>query len=155
MAFAPSSPVTGTAQTGLTSPTYTIASDLAPDTNGKQYAVTALGGTQTGVIAHQSSSPFFVNMTRPKQMKTLSVVNPTTGQLKNVPTNTFKIITQKGAIPLAGQTPSKVNVTTTVSVPAGADSADSNSVRAALSFHFGVLSSSSAAIGDTIVSGLL
>jgi len=42
MTFALSSPVTGAAQTGLTSPTYTVTADTPPDANAKQYAVTAL-----------------------------------------------------------------------------------------------------------------
>lgn len=43
MSFAPSSPVTGAAVTGLTSPTYSLTTDVAPSLNGKQYAITAVG----------------------------------------------------------------------------------------------------------------
>lgn len=35
------SPVTGSAQTGFTSPTYTITADKFPGNNGVQYAITA------------------------------------------------------------------------------------------------------------------
>lgn len=52
MAFTLTSPITGAAQTGFTTPTYTHVSDVAPEANGRQVAVTALGGTQTNVIAH-------------------------------------------------------------------------------------------------------
>lgn len=155
MAFSPTSPITGTAQTGLTSPTYTHTADIAPDVNGKQVAVTALGGTQTGVVAHSISSPFTLTMIRPKTMKLLPAVNPTTGQLRNVPKNTSKIITRKGVVPLAGQAPVVMVVTTTIDVPAGADTADSASVRAALSAHIGLLSQQSAGIGDTVTTGVL
>lgn len=149
------SPVTGTSQTGLTSPTYTIASDIAPDVNGKQWAVTALGGTQAGVVAHSISSPFTTTVIRPKSMKLLPPPSPVTNVIRNVPKNTSKIITRKGVIPLAGQSPSVMIVTTTIEVPAGADTADPASVRAALSLHMGALSQQSAGIGDTVTSGIL
>lgn len=155
MSFSPTSPITGTAQTGLTSPTYTHTADVAPDVNGKQVAVTALGGTQTGVVAHSISSPFTLTMIRPKTMKLLPAVNPTTGQLRNVPKNTSKVITRKGVVPLAGQAPVIMVVTTTIDVPAGADTADAASVRAALSAHIGLLSQQSAGIGDTVTTGVL
>jgi hypothetical protein len=49
MSISVTSPITGGAQTGLTSPTYTVVTDTAPPGNpGKQVAVTALGGTQAG-----------------------------------------------------------------------------------------------------------
>jgi hypothetical protein len=64
MSFAPTSPVTGAAQSGLTAPTYTLTADVAPAQNAKQYAVTALGGTQTGVISHSVAAPFTLAMFR-------------------------------------------------------------------------------------------
>jgi len=155
MAFNPTSPITGAAQTGLTSPTYTTSPDIAPDVNGKQVAVTALGGTQTGVTAHSISSPFTGTCVRPKVMRTLPSPNPVTGVVKNVPKNSTKVITRKGVIPLAGQPPSMMIITTTIDVPAGSDTADANSVRAALSMHLGLLAQQSAGIGDVVVTGIL
>lgn len=155
MAFNPSSPVTGGAQTGLTSPTYTLTADTAPDSNGKQYAVTALGGTQAGVAAHSVGSPFTVTLFRPKVPRTLGSPNPITGVVGNVPKNTYKLITRKGVLPLAGQPSQTMIITTTIEVPAGADVADPNSLRAGLSQHIGTLSSTSAGIGDTTVNGVL
>lgn len=155
MSFAPTSPVTGAAQTGLTTPTYTHVSDTSPDVNAKQVAVTALGGTQTGVLAHSVACPFTGTMFRPKNPRVLSPVNPVTGILNSVPVNTYKVITRKGVLPLAGQAYKTMIVTTTIEVPAGADTADPNSVRACLSFHFGLVSQQSAGIGDTSVSGVM
>jgi hypothetical protein len=60
MAIALTTPITGTAQTGFTAPTYTIAADTAPVINSKQWVVTALGGTQTGASASLVSSPFTI-----------------------------------------------------------------------------------------------
>lgn len=155
MAFLPTSPITGSAQTGLTSPTYTHVKDIAPDVNGYQIAITAIGGTQPGVNPHSISSPFTITAVRPKTMRLLPSPNPVTNVIKNVPKNTTKVITRKGVIPLAGQPAAICVITTTMDIPAGADTADAESIRAALSAHFGVLQQQSAGIGDTVVTGVL
>ena len=155
MTFALSSPVTGGPQTGLTSPTYTITSDTPPDANAKQWAVTALGGTQTGVTAHSVASPFTTSMFRPKVFKYLGPVNPVTGVLQSVPNNTYKVITRKGVTPLAGQAFKNMVITTVIEVPAGSDTADPANVRAALSEHLGAIWQQRAGVGDTVVNGVL
>lgn len=155
MAFTLTSPITGAAQTGLTSPTYTHVTDSAPDITGKQVAVTALGGTQTGVTAHSMASPFTLTMFRPKVFRYLGKPNPTTGLIKDVPRNTFKFITRKGVLPLAGQPYANMQITTTIDLPAGSDLADPANVRAALSAHIGSLNQQSAGLGDTSVSGVV
>lgn len=156
MSISLSSPVTGGAQTGLTSPTYTLAVDTAPPGNpGKQSVVTALGGTQTGVSTHSVSSPFTINFTRPGTLRILGVPNPVTGVVSVVPTNTYKVIVRKGAIPLAGQAPRVVNLTLTCDIPAGTDTAASPELRAALSLMIGSLTQQSAGLGDLFVNGVL
>lgn len=155
MAFTLTSPITGAAQTGLTSPTYTHVTDSAPDITGKQVAVTALGGTQTGVTAHSMASPFTLTIFRPKVFRYLGKPNPTTGLIKDVPRNTFKFITRKGVLPLAGQPYANMQITTTIDLPAGSDLADPANVRAALSAHIGSLNQQSAGLGDTSVSGVV
>ena len=155
MTFSLTTPVTGLAQTGLTTPTYTIAADTPPDATAKQYAVTALGGTQTGVTASSVSSPFTTSMFRPKNYQYLGKPNPTTGLIARVPRNVYKVITRKGVTPLAGQPIAPMLITTVIEVPAGADLADNLSVRAALSMHFGSLSQATSGIGDTVVQGVL
>lgn len=153
--FNPTSPVTGAAQTGLTAPTYTLSADTAPAPNGKQFAVTALGGTQTGVAAHSVGQPFTVTMFRPLSPRVLGTPNPVTGRIASVPNNVYTVITRKGVVPLAGQPITTMVIESTIRVPAGADVADANSVRAALSQHIGVLSQQSAGVGDTTINGLL
>jgi hypothetical protein len=155
MSFALTSPITGQAQTGFTAPTYTHVTDSAPDISGKQVAVTALGGTQTGVTTHSMSSPFTLTFFRPKVFRFLGKPNPTTGLIKDIPRNTFKLITRKGVLPLAGQPFQNLQITTTIDLPAGADTADAPNVRAALSAHFGALVQQSAGVGDTAVSGVV
>jgi hypothetical protein len=154
MSFAPSSPVTGAAQTGFTSPTYTLTADTAPDTNGKQYAITAIGGTQTGVTVHSMSSPFTVTFERPKVIRMVGVLN-SNGVLINNPKNISKFRTRKGVTPAAGQNAQMLLIETFITVPAGADTYDAANVRAAISAHAGVLSQVSAGVGDTVVSGVL
>lgn len=155
MSFTLTSPVTGSAQTGLTTPTYTLTADVAPDVNGKQYAVTALGGTQTGVAVHSVGSPFTITFWRAKVLRVLGNPNPVTGVVSNVPVNTYKLITRKGVTPLAGQPTKTMVITTTIDVPAGADLADAEDIRAALSLHGGAIAQASAGIGDTVINGVM
>lgn len=155
MPFALVTPVTGSAQTGLTAPTYTIAADSAPDSNAKQFYVSALGGTQTGVLAHTVSSPFTLTMFRPKVLKTLMPVNPTTGVLRGVPMNNYKLITRKGVVPLVGQASKTLVITTDLGIPAGADVADPLSIRASISAHIGMLTQLSNEIGNSVLTGTI
>lgn len=155
MSFNPASPVTGAAVTGLTSPTYTITADIAPSINGKQYAVTALGGTQTNVETHTVAKPFTLSFFRPQNLRTLPQANPVTGVIKNVPVNTYKLITRKGVLPAANQVPMVGRITTIIEVPAGADTMEPEDLRAMVSAHFGVGSSQASGIADTIISGIL
>lgn len=154
MSFAPASPVTGGAQTGLTSPTYTLTADTAPDSNGKQYAITALGGTQTGVTTHAVSDPFTITFVRPKVLKALPLPDMN-NVLRSIPRNVYFFLTRKGCLPLAGQAKAVMTIKTEISVPAGADTADSVNVRAALSCHFGTVWAASAGIGDTTINAVL
>lgn len=149
------SPITGAAQTGLTSPTYTHVADQAPDVNAKQVAVTALGGTQTGATVHSVASPFTITAWRPKTFMVLGKPHPVTGLLPQVPMNQYKVVTRKGVLPLAGQPFATAIIETVIKVPAGSDVADPTNLRAALSAHLGAVAQQSAGIGDTAVSGVL
>lgn len=148
-----SSPITGAAQTGLTTPTYTHVSMSGPEANVKQVAVTALGGTQTGVDVHSVARPFTISFWYPKVLRVLPNLN-LAGVLPSIPMNVYKLITRKGVTPLAGQASKTMTVTTEIAVPAGSDIADPANIRAALSAHIGALSQQSAGIGDTGVSGI-
>jgi hypothetical protein len=155
MTIALSSPVTGGAQTGLTTPTYSHVSDVALDTNGRQHAVTALGGTQTNVRVHSASDPFTILFVRPKVYKGLGKPHPVTGLLQSVPKNTHLIKVSKGVIPLAGQPSSVMTIRCLIETPAGADTADAVNIRAALSLLVGALNQISSGLGDTVVTGVL
>jgi hypothetical protein len=154
MAVALTSPVTGGAQTGFTAPTYTITPDVAPDVNGKQWAVTVCGGTQVGVRIHSSSDPFTVTYVRPKAFKAIGKPHPVTGLLPSVPKNTHVFMVRKGAIPLSNQPASVLLIRCSIDIPAGSDITDASSLRAAVSLLVGALNQLSAGLGDTLVSGL-
>lgn len=155
MSIALSSPVTGGPQTGFTSPTYTVVADTAPGTNGKQWAVSAVGGTQTGVRSHSASDPFTVTFERPVTIRQAPIANPVTGVVGNVPRNTYKIRVRKGVVPVVGQNPQVMLITGVHDVPAGADIADASNVRAGSSLFNGALWQQSAGWGDTLNSAVI
>jgi hypothetical protein len=154
MTWNPTSPVTGAPGTGLTSPTYTLVADVAPDVNGVARAVTTLGGTQTGVEVSSPSNPFTILATRPKVLRTLPSLLAN-GALPSVPKNTWTISLRKGVDVLAGQPKQVMLAKLEISVPAGADTADPESIRAGLSLLIGALWEQSNEFGDSIVTGVL
>lgn len=154
MPWSLTTPVTGTAQTGFTSPTYTLSSDTYPGVNGKQHAVTALGGTQAGVRTHSVSDPFTIAGGRPTSLRSLPAMN-SNGGYASIPRNVYFVITRKGVNIAANQPAVTMLVSTKVEVPAGADAYDASNVRAALSLHIGALSQQSAGVGDMAATGVL
>lgn len=155
MSITITSPITGSAQTGLTSPTYTVVDDVAPDINGKQVVVTALGGTQTGVRVHAVSDPFTLTFFRPKSPKGLPGANPVTGRYGQIPKNTYSLIVRKGVNFAASQPPELAVFRMTADIPAGSDAYDSVNIRAALSAFIGLLDQQSEGFGDMMVNGVL
>jgi hypothetical protein len=132
------SPVTGVAVNGLTGPTYTVTADKAPTPNSTQFAVTALGGTQTGVDTAASTRPFTATFFRPSAIKQQNAVDAN-NVLRNVPNNVYDLLIRKGVTVLSGQ-PSRLHqIRTQFVVPAGADVADIPNLKAAYSFFGGVV----------------
>jgi len=117
--------------------------------------VTAVGGTQTGVDVHSVSKPFTVSFFKPANLNTLPQANVSTGVIKNIRNNVYKLITRKGAAPAANQAPIVAILKTEMSIPAGTDTYEPEEIRAAISAHIGVLSQISAGIGDTAVTGIM
>lgn len=154
MTFVVSTPVTGLAQTGLTSPTYTLSSDVGPNAFSRQYAVTALGGTQTNVRTHSASDPFTLTGERPANIVPTPFV-ASGATLQRVGRNEYKLRTRKGVVCVVGQAPQICIIETRISVPAGSDVNDAINLRAALSLHAGTISQISSAIGDVAVTGLI
>lgn len=147
--------ITGVVMSGFTAPTYTTTADVAPDMNGKQVAITALGGTQAGVTTHSVASPFTCTYVRPKVFKALGKANPVTNVISNVPRNIHTFLTRKGVTPLAGQAASVMIIRTTIEVVAGSDTADAPNVKAGIGCHFGAAYAMGAGIGDTALTGVM
>jgi hypothetical protein len=149
-----SSPVTGSAQTGLTSPTHTLTADVPPNAFGRQYAVTALGGTQTGVRTHSASDPFTVTIERPPVIRAVPPVSAS-GVLPKVPLNTYVVRVRKGAICVVNQAPQLAQFELRLGIPAGSDVNDSEDLRSALSLMGGVIAQISASLGDMLITGIV
>jgi len=153
--FSPSSPLTGQAITGLTSPTYTLTQGVAPSNWGKQYAVTALGGTQTGVTAHTPDSPFTATMFVPSNYRLLGSPNPVTGIIASVPKNTTKILCRKGVSVSANQPKQVATIRIEIDIPAGAESYDKPNLDALFSMGIGLLGNQAQGIRDTVSTSIM
>jgi len=156
MTIAITGTITGTAETGFTTPTYTAVADNATDLRSKQSVVTSVGGTQTGVVAHSVNAPFTVTVRRPSILKTLSqaFLNGVTGQYSRVPFNEYVILVRKAAQVALNQW--YVNeFRTTYKIAAGSETYDMPNVRAGASCHGGVINGQSAGIGDTLNNAVL
>jgi hypothetical protein len=153
MAISPTSPLPGATQPDLTSPTYTLVSDYGPNSHSKQWIVSSLGGTQTGVDTHSVSKPFTLTVERPSNFRQFGGVNPVTGVVSNVPNNVYVVRTRKGVVPLSGQNPRNCIMETRIVVPAGSDTADLVNLEAGLSAHIGLLSDISTDLGGTVENG--
>lgn len=155
MTIALTTPVTGGAQTGFTSPTYTIVSDTSnPNPRAKQWAVTALGGTQAGVRVSSVSDPFVVAWTPPAGLKSIPQPNATTGRYPQIPYNVHRLDLKKGGNFAANQQPIPCWVECRIGIAAGVDSYDPANVRAMISLLQGALTQFAAGLGDTLVTGV-
>lgn len=150
------SPVTGATVSGLTSPTYTVTSDVFPGQNpGAQWVVTGLGGTQTGVRTSTVGNPFTLAFWRGGTMYPAPTPNPVTGVIPADRTyNKHGAIMRTGVIPLVGQNPKMMTFRLNVEVPPGADTSDAPQIRAAVSFFIGALAQQASNFADQVIAGL-
>lgn len=154
MTWSPDSSITGQAQSNLTSPTYTIAADLAPDANSRQYVVTALGGTQTGVRASTAGDPFTATIRR-FPYRAIPAKNPVNGSYGNIPNNRTEIIVRKGLHVDADSVIRTGLFRFSAELPAGSEVNDPENIRAAVSFLLGLLVEESQDLGDSLVTGVI
>jgi hypothetical protein len=154
MTWSPDSSITGGAQTGFTSPTFALGTDLAQSSNARQYAVTTLGGTQTGATAHTISNPFTLTFVKPANSRVLPPQNPVSGLRGSIPNNQYKMIVRKGGYVASG-VPAVAVFRGTWDIPAGMDAYSPAEIRAMASFIIGVLDEESADLGDTLVTGVV
>lgn len=155
MSISLTSPVTGAAVTGLTSPTYSVAVDQPPNPNSKQWYVSAIGGTQTGVDAGSTATkPWTFTFTRPSVLKALNAVD-TNGVIRQVAFNTYEFLMRKGFIPLAGQAVRVSNWRAQFPVVVGSDTADAPNIRGGVSSFVGVLNQQASGLADSMITGSL
>jgi hypothetical protein len=152
--FSPDLTTTGAAQTGFTSPTYSLGVDLAPDANSRQWVVTALGGTQADVRTSTAGDPFTSTIRR-APYKALPAKNPVNGSYGNVPRNRIELLTRKGVKIDTSGVIQVMNIRTIVEIPAGAELNDAPNIRAAVSAHFGLQNEESADFGDSLITGVI
>jgi len=152
MTWSPGASITGGAQTGFTTPGYTLTADLAPSAVSRQQIVSALTGTQTGVNAHTISKPFTITFTKPANPRILPAANPVTGLRGAIPMNQYKLIVRKGGDVAAG-VPAVAVCRVTFDIPAGMDTYSAAEIRGLASLLVGLLSSESQDLGDTLVTG--
>lgn len=147
--FNPTSPVTGGPQTGFTSPTYTLTADNNIGVNGKQWLITATGGTQTGVTVHVAGDPFTLSVFKPLAYKLAQFVSTTV--FRKPPRNTYKVIVRKGVVTNTNFPKDIVMLQLSVDVPAGSEVLDAPNLRAALSLLSGAVFAQSAGLGDSLI----
>lgn len=151
----PTSPVTGAAVTGLTSPTYTLTSDTPANSNSKAWAVTALGGTQSNVDVHTASKPFQLWASRPANIRPAPLPGAINGVIPTSPKNIYSFGLRKGAVPVTGQAAQLMPFRTDFSIPAGVDVAEPEEIRAAVSCYIGAMWEQANGIAQTLINGVL
>lgn len=148
--------ITGAAQSGFTTPGYTVTQDVYPGgVNGKQWAISAITGTQAGVRPHSVSDPFTIAFTRPVSAKALQSANPVTGRYGTIPKNSYSVVGRKGVNFAANQAPEVALSRSYWEIPAGSDSYDAPNIRALASSVIGAMSQVSSGFGDTLVTSIL
>lgn len=155
MSITPTTPLDGMPQDDFASPTYTLAEDTPPNDNSKQWAVTAIGGTQGTADVHTVGKPFTLTVEAPKQYRAAGTPNPVTGVVSNVPYNVYKARTRKGVVFLDGQPARPAMIETRISIPAGAELNDYDACKALVSAHTGLLKDQARELGQLIKFGIL
>jgi hypothetical protein len=150
-----SSPVTGAAITGLTSPTYTLTTDQPPKANAKAVIVTTLGGTQTNVRSHTISDPFSATVWKPEVPKALPPKNPITSMYPQVPVNQYALVVRKGVYIDSSSVLRQMTIRVLMDIPAGADAADAVNIKAALSLTGGILFAEGQDFSDLAILGVM
>jgi hypothetical protein len=156
MTWSPDASITGGAQNvGFTNPTFTLASDLAPDSSSRAYVVTALGGTQPATVRVSTAGDPFTAMIRLSRYQAIPPKNPVTGAYGNVPLNRIEVLCRKGVYIDSANTLREARIRVIAELPAGCEAADPANVRALASFTIGLLSEESADYGDSLVTRIV
>jgi hypothetical protein len=154
MTWSPDLTVTGAAQTGFTTPTYTLVADLAPDVSSRQWVVTACGGTQTGARVSTAGDPFTLTIRR-SPYKPRPIANPVNGSYGNVPMNRIEVLGRKGVYIDSANTIREARIRLIAELPAGSESTDAVNIRALASMFLGQVAEEAADYGDSLISAVI
>lgn len=152
------SPLSGVAQTGQTSPTFTLTADTAPDTNGKQWVVSALGGTQGNASANTVGFPFVITLWRPKVWKAFTgAIASLVGFNRSVPRNEWTYKTIKGVAVNSVGGISIAEIETRVRIPVGAFTSSNgpDDLKSLHACHLGMLTQTGSQFYDNEAAGTL
>jgi hypothetical protein len=101
-----------------------------------------------------ASNPFTLQFLRPAVLRTQPALQQS-GQLANNPKNVWIASAKKGVDVLSGQPKQVMTCRTEFGVPAGADVADPESVRAGIAMYLAALAESADDIAASIIAGTL
>lgn len=156
MVWSLTSPVAGAAISGLTSPTYTLAVDTAPSPFGKQYYVSALGGTQTGATAHSPTKPFTATLTRPQQVRTAAPARTNSNALVANVRNKWVMVIRKGGLVNASLAiPGLMVNRDEIDIAAGMEDSSPVEIAAFVSFKAGCWWNNAQAFSDSFRTGTI
>lgn len=161
MSLSVSTPISGSHQTGFTSPSFAVSQDNAVQVNARRWIVTSTTGAG-GVAGHTVSNPFMVQVSRPAVFKPaptyLGPIGPGGLALyRGTGKNEYRVIVKKGTAVAEGLT-GLIDVDLTMRIPSGAEIAAPSDVRAALSLLGGFIANettNSAGLGDMLIQGTL
>jgi large exoprotein involved in heme utilization and adhesion len=127
---------------------------MASDNRSKVWYVSAIGGTQVGVVTHSLDNPKQVILKKPARFLNASGFNTASGKFNNVPRNTSKVITRSSAHISASQT-EVFPITTEFNIPAGSMAYDAANVEAAILVHICWLYANRAELVDYLKTGIV
>lgn len=137
----------------LTAATYTFVSDMASDNRSKVFVVSALGGTQAGVVAHTVDSPKMFIVKKPANYVQPSGYNVTSGRYSKVPKNVTRVLF-RGSAKVAANQWETMPISLDIGVPAGATGYDRANVDASLSAFIAALWDQKEELAKALYDGL-
>jgi hypothetical protein len=147
--------ITGATIAAFTTPGYNVTADTPPDAFSKQWAILSTSGTQTGVDAHSGSKPFTITFSKVANFKYAPKVNANGFLNGATPRNVFRALCRKGMSPVAGQPANVGLMRVEFDLPAGADTAEPEEIKALISAMVGALSQVSSGLADTLITNVL
>lgn len=142
-----------TTDSKISAGTYTFVADQANDLRTKVFAVSAIGGTQTGVQKHTAEAPKQLMFRRPASYAQLGGYNQVSGKYSKVPKNVTRII-GKGSAQVVLNQWEIIPMTLDIGIPAGSASYDAANVEASVMMFITGLYDQKEELCQAIIDGL-